>query len=60
MYFAADVNKEDLNKLHEIERWSDEPKYKMDPENTSACIGAGSPYPSTPRSERQYHGFLPD
>ena len=60
MYFASDLNTEDLNKLHEIQRWSDKPKYHLDPGNTSVRIGAGSPYPANPRSERQYQGVLPD
>lgn len=60
MYFASDLNTDDLNKLHEIARRNDERYSDRDLEKISIRFGAGSPYPSTPRSERQYEGYLQD
>jgi hypothetical protein len=60
MYFASDLNTEDLNKLHEIARRDEERYSDRDLEKISIRFGAGSPYPSTPRSQRQYDGCQKD
>lgn len=60
MYFVSDLNTEDLNLFNVVDHWNHTSEYDLDLENISVRIGAGSPYPSTPRSERQYEGYLQD
>ena len=60
MYFASDLNTEDLNLFNVVDHWNHTSEYDLDLENISVRIGAGSPYPSTPRSQRQYDGCQKD
>ena len=60
MHTAYDLSLEELNDLNEIVCQNGEHDDVPDLENISLRVGAGSPHPATPRSDRQYEGFLPD
>jgi hypothetical protein len=60
MYFASDLNTEDLNLFNVVDHWNHTSEFDLNLESISIRFGAGSPYPSTPRSERQYEGYLQD